>query len=182
MADEIKFHGTTILSVRDSKSVVVAGDGQVSLGNTIMKHGAHKVRRIYKDSVLVGFAGGGADALALAERFEAKLEQFSGNLKKAVVELAKDWRMDKMLRQLEAFMIVSGTEGSFLLSGSGEVIEPDDGIIAIGSGGFYALAAARALSANTKLGAREIAEKSLTIAADICVFTNHEITIEEIKL
>jgi len=182
MPDEIKFHGTTILSVRDSKSVVVAGDGQVSLGNTIMKHGARKVRRIYKDSVLVGFAGGGADALALAERFEGKLEQFSGNLKKAVVELAKDWRMDKMLRQLEAFMIVSGVEGSFLLSGSGEVIEPDDGIIAIGSGGFYALAAARALSANTKLGAREIAEKALTIAADICVFTNHEMTIEEIKL
>ena len=167
MAEE-KFHGTTILSVRGAKSVVVAGDGQVTLGNTIMKSGSckvryltskkevvgGKVRRVYKDSVIVGFAGAGADAMALAERFEGKLEQYSGNLTKAVVELAKDWRTDKMLRRLEALMIVSGADGSFLLSGSGDVIEPDDGIIAIGSGGPYALAAARALTSNTDLGPR----------------------------
>ncbi len=181
MAEE-KFHGTTILSVRGAKSVVVAGDGQVTLGNTIMKSGSCKVRRVYKDSVIVGFAGAGADAMALAERFEGKLEQYSGNLTKAVVELAKDWRTDKMLRRLEALMVVSGADGSFLLSGSGDVIEPDDGIIAIGSGGPYALAAARALTSNTDLGPREIAQKAMEIAADICVYTNRDIVIEEIEL
>jgi len=182
MTSDTKIRGTTILSIRGSKSVVVAGDGQVSMGNTIMKSGASKVRRLYKDSVLVGFAGAGADAMALAERFEGKLEQYSGNLKKAVVELAKDWRTDKMLRRLEALMIVAGAGGSFLLSGSGDVIEPDDGILTIGSGGPYALAAARALASNTDLGPREIAQKAMEIAADICVFTNREIVMEEIEL
>lgn len=170
------------MTVRDSKSVVVAGDGQVSMGNTIMKSGARKVRRIYKDKIIVGFAGAGADAIALADRFEEKLEQHSGNMKKSVVELAKDWRTDKMMRRLEALMVVSSEDGTYLLSGSGDVIEPDDGVIAIGSGGLYALAAARALAANTDMGAREIAEKAMAIAADICVFTNREITVEEIKL
>jgi len=177
-----KIRGTTVISIRDSEKVVVAGDGQVSMNNTIMKAGARKVRRIFHDAVLVGFAGGGADSMALADRFEGKLEQFSGNLKKAVVELAKDWRMDRAMRRLEALMIAAGKDGSFLLSGAGDVIEPDDGILAIGSGGPYALAAARALAANTDLGAAEIARKSLEIAADICVFTNREITIEEIGL
>ena len=181
MAD-IKFRGTTILAVRDARSIVVAGDGQVSMGNTIMKSGAHKVRKIFKDKIIVGFAGSGADAIALADRFEGKLNEFGGNLKKSVVELAKDWRTDRIMRRLEALMIVSGEEASFLISGSGEVIEPDDGILAIGSGGLYALSAARALTENTKLNAREIAEKSMKIAADICVFTNHELTIEEIIL
>ncbi len=177
-----KIHGTTIISVRDSEKVVIAGDGQVSMNNTIMKSGARKVRRIFNESILVGFAGGGADSMALADRFEGKLEQFSGNLKKAVVELAKDWRMDRAMRRLEALMVAAGTDGSFLLSGAGDVIEPDDGILAIGSGGPYALAAARALVADTDLGAEEIARKSLEIAGQICVFTNREITIEEINL
>lgn len=181
MKNENIIRGTTILAVRDSKSVVVAGDGQVSMGNTIMKSGARKVRRLFKDKVIVGFAGAGADAISLADRFEGKLEQHSGNLKKAVVELAKDWRTDRAMRRLEALMIAASDEATYLLSGSGDVIEPDDGVIAIGSGGLYALAAARAMIANTNLSAREIAEKSMQIAASICVFTNSELTIEEIE-
>lgn len=173
--------GTTIICVRHNGKVVVAGDGQVTIGNTIMKHGASKVRKIFKDQIIVGFAGGGADALALSERFEGKLEEHGGNLRKAVVELAKDWRTDRALRRLEALMVAVGKEGSYLLSGSGDVIEPDDGILAIGAGGAYALAAARALAANTEMDARGIAEKAMAIAAEICIFTNNRLVIEELE-
>ena len=158
----------------------MASDGQVTIGNAVMKHGARKVRKIYKDKVLIGFAGGGADALALSERFEGKLDQYGGNLRKAVVELSKDWRTDRMLRRLEALMIVADNESGYLLSGSGDVIEPDDGILAIGSGGAYALAAARALLKNTDLDARAIAEKAMEIAANICIYTNDKIIVEEL--
>jgi len=171
-------HGTTILSVRRDKQVVIAGDGQVSLNATVMKSNARKVRRLFKDKVLAGFAGGTADAFTLFERFEGKLEKHQGNLTRAAVELAKDWRTDRMLRRLEALLAVADHEASLIISGNGDVIEPEAGIMAIGSGGPYAQAAARALLDNTDLGAREIAEKSLNIAADICIYTNGSLTIE----
>jgi ATP-dependent HslUV protease, peptidase subunit HslV len=176
------FHGTTILAILDSLGVAMAGDGQVTLGQAIaMKHGARKVRRLYKDRVLVGFAGSTADAFTLTERFEAKLEEFGGNLVRASVELAKAWRMDKYLRRLEAMLIVADAEHLLVLSGNGDVIEPDDGVVAIGSGGPYALAAARALARNTKLTGTEIVGKAMTIAAEICVFTNDNIIVETIE-
>lgn len=175
-----KIRATTVVCVRRNDKVVMAGDGQVTIGAAVMKHGAKKVRKIYKEKVLIGFAGAGADALALSERFEGKLEQFGGNLRKAVVELSKDWRTDRMLRRLEALMIVADHEASYLLSGSGDVIEPDDGILAIGAGGAYALAAARALTASTDLSARQIAEKAMGIAAEICIYTNDKIVVEEL--
>lgn len=177
-----QFHGTTILSVRRNNKVVIGGDGQVTVGNAIvMKSNARKVRRLYQDKVIAGFAGSTADAFTLFERFEAKLEKHQGNLMRAAVELAKDWRMDRMLRRLEALLAVADQRSSLIISGNGDVIEPEHGLIAIGSGGPYAQAAARALLENTKLDARTIVEKGLGIAADICVFTNHNHTIEEIK-
>ena len=175
-----QFRGTTILSVRRNGKVVVGGDGQVSMGNTIMKGNARKVRRLYNNKVIAGFAGGTADAFTLFERFEGKLEKHSGNLVRAAVEMAKDWRTDKMLRRLEALLVVADAEASLILSGNGDVIEPEDSLMAIGSGGPYAQAAALALSGNTKLSAKKIVESSLNIAADICVYTNHNLTIEEL--
>lgn len=175
------FKGTTIVAVKRGDQTAIAGDGQVTMNeSTVMKATAIKVRRLYKDQVVVGFAGGVADAFTLCERFEAKLEQFGGSLERAAVELARDWRSDKGLRSLEALMIVADSHELLLLSGNGEVITPDDGIAAIGSGGSYALAAARALCQNTELPAREIAEKSIRIASEICVFTNGNITVEEV--
>lgn len=174
------FHGTTILTVRRAGKVVVGGDGQVTLGNTIMKGNATKVRKIYADKVIVGFAGATADAFTLLDRFEAMLERHSGQLKRAAVELAKDWRTDRVLRKLEAMLIVADKEASLLVSGTGDVIEAFDDLIAIGSGGPYAQSAARALFNNTDLSARDIVEKSLEIAGDICIYTNHSRTIEEI--
>jgi len=173
-------HGTTILSVRRGNSVVIGGDGQVSLGNTVMKGNARKVRRLYHEQVIAGFAGGTADAFTLFERFEGKLEQHRGNLARAAVELAKDWRTDRMLRRLEALLLVADKETSLIISGNGDVIDPENSLMAIGSGGPYAQAAARALLDNTELSAREIVEKSLLIAAGICVFTNTNLTIEEL--
>ncbi|MGE3920485.1 MAG: ATP-dependent protease subunit HslV [Gammaproteobacteria bacterium] len=175
-----QFHGTTILSVRRGKHVVIGGDGQVSLGNTIMKGNARKVRRLYNDKVLAGFAGSTADAFTLFERFEGKLEKHQGNLQRAAVELAKDWRTDRMLRRLEALLAVADTKHSLIISGNGDVIEPENALMAIGSGGPFAQAASRALLENTKLSAREIVTIGLNIAADICVFTNHNLTIEEL--
>jgi ATP-dependent HslUV protease, peptidase subunit HslV len=176
----LAFHGTTILSVRRNGVVVVGGDGQVSLGNTIMKGNARKVRPLYDGKVLAGFAGGTADAFTLFERFEAKLQQY-GNLTRAAIELAKDWRTDRSLRRLEALLLVADSKNSFIISGNGDVIEPEDDIMAIGSGGSYALSAARALLQHSDLDARSIVEKSLNIAADICVFTNRNLTIEELR-
>tara|TARA_Y100001970_G_scaffold293547_1_gene441124 strand:+ start:77 stop:625 length:549 start_codon:yes stop_codon:yes gene_type:complete len=174
---------TTIIGIRKGNSVVVAGDGQASLGNTVMKANVKKVRRLGTDnSVIAGFAGSTADAFALFERLEAKLDQYKNQLKRACVELAKDWRTDRYLRRLEAMMIVADKEVSLLLSGTGDVIETDDGILAIGSGGPYALSAAKALIKNTKLDAKEVAKESLGIAADVCIYTNHNIILEEIKL
>ena len=175
------FHGTTILSVRRGNKVVIGGDGQVSLGDTVMKGNARKVRRLYHDNVLAGFAGATADAFTLFEYFEGKLEKHSGQLARAAVELAKDWRTDRTLRRLEALLAVADKENSLIISGIGDVIEPEQGIIAIGSGGNYALSAARALLNNTELDAREITEKSLNIAGDICIYTNHNLTIEELE-
>lgn len=175
-----QFRGTTILSVRRGGKVVVGGDGQVSMGNTIMKGNARKVRRLYNNRVIAGFAGGTADAFTLFERFEAKLEKHQGNLVRAAVEMAKDWRTDKMLRRLEALLVVADSKASLILSGNGDVIEPEDSLMAIGSGGPFAQAAATALLKNTQLSAREIVESGLNIAADICVYTNHNITIEEL--
>ena len=175
-----ELHGTTILSVRRNGVVAVGGDGQVSLGNTVMKSNARKVRRLYDDKVLAGFAGGTADAFTLFERFEAKLQQY-GNLTRAAIELAKDWRTDRSLRRLEALLCVADAKNSFVVSGNGDVIEPEDDIMAIGSGGPYAQAAARALAQNTELDARTIVEKALGIAADICIYTNRNLTIEELK-
>jgi len=175
-----QIRGTTILAVRRGDSVVLGGDGQVSLGNTVMKHTAQKVRRMHHNQVLGGFAGATADAFSLFARFEEKLEKYSGNLKRSAVELAKDWRTDKMLRRLEAMLIVVDKEHSFIISGTGDVIEPDDGILAIGSGGMYALASAKALLQHSSLSAREIVERSLGIAADICIYTNSNLTIEEL--
>ena len=174
------FHGTTILSVRRNNKVAIAGDGQITMGNTVMKRNAKKVRRMYNDKMLAGFAGTTADALTLFEKFEAKLEQYRGNITRAAVELAKDWRTDKVLRRLEALLAVVDAEHSFIISGNGDVIEPEDGIIAIGSGGPYALAATRALSNHTSLSAKEIVQEAMKIAAEICIYTNSEIAVEEL--
>jgi ATP-dependent HslUV protease subunit HslV len=176
----IKVRSTTILCVRRDGKVAMVGDGQVSFNNTVLKSKARKVRRMKNDKVVAGFAGSTADALTLFEKFEAKLEEFSGNLTRAAVELAKDWRTDRMLRRLEALMIVADKDKTFTLTGTGDVLEPDDGLTAIGSGGAYALAAARALLKNTKLSASEIAMESMRIAADICVFTNDQFVVEEL--
>ena len=173
-----QYRGTTILSVRRGNTVVIGGDGQVSLGNVVMKGNARKVRRLYHDKVIAGFAGGTADAFTLFERFEGKLEKHGGNLTRAAVELAKDWRTDRMLRRLEALLAVADNKASLIISGNGDVIEPEDSLMAIGSGGSFAQAAARALLDNTELGAREIVEKGLGIAGDICIYTNHNLTIE----
>ncbi len=176
------FHGTTIVSVRRGNKVVIGGDGQVSLGNTIMKGNARKVRRLYHDKVLAGFAGGTADAFTLFERFEGKLEKHQGNLTRSAVELAKDWRTDRILRRLEALLAVADATSSLIISGNGDVIEPEHSLIAMGSGGPFAQAAATALLENTDLDARTIVEKSLQIAANICVFTNAQLTIEELAI
>lgn len=174
-----QFHGTTILSIRRHGVVALGGDGQVSMGNTCVKGNARKVRRLYDDQVIAGFAGGTADAFTLFERFEGKLQKHGGQLVRAAVEMAKDWRTDRYLRRLEALLLVADREASLMISGTGDVMEPEPhGILAIGSGGSYALAAARALEGNTELDARDIVEKALHIAADICVFTNHNLTIE----
>ena len=180
MSEITPIHGTTILAVRRDGKTAIAGDGQVTVGATVMKHNAKKVRKMFNDKVLAGFAGATADAFTLFEKFEAKLEQYHGNLTRAAVELAKDWRTDRVLRRLEALMIVADSERSFILSGNGDVIEPEQGILAIGSGGPYALAAAQALMKHTPLDAHSIVEESLKIAGDICIYTNKEITIEEL--
>jgi ATP-dependent HslUV protease, peptidase subunit HslV len=171
-------HATTVLCVRRDGQVAIAGDGQVTVGNTVMKHGAAKVRRLYHGKVISGFAGSAADAFALFSRFEAKLEEYNGNLDRSVVELAKDWRMDKYLRQLQAMLVVANAEKAYLLSGTGDLIQPDDGLLAIGSGGPFALAAARALMKHTTLGAAQIAEEALRTASSICIYTNDNITVE----
>ncbi|HEV2279475.1 MAG TPA: ATP-dependent protease subunit HslV [Acidobacteriaceae bacterium] len=175
-----RIRSTTVVCVRRDSSVVMAADGQVTMGEAVFKHTARKIRRLYQDKILAGFAGSTADAFSLFSRFESKLEQYAGNIGRAAVELAKDWRTDKMLRSLEALLVVADVSQTFLISGSGDVIEPDGGIAAIGSGGSYAQAAARALIENTQLSAREIAEKSLRIAGQICIYTNDQITIEEL--
>jgi ATP-dependent HslUV protease subunit HslV len=175
-----RIRSTTVICVRRDGRVVMASDGQVTMGESVFKHKARKIRRLYQDKVLAGFAGSTADAFSLFSRFEAKLEQYAGNLGRAAVELAKDWRTDKMLRSLEALLVVADLNQTFLLSGAGDVIEPDEGVAAIGSGGSYAMAAAKALNENTSLSARDIAEKSLRIAGQICIFTNDQITIEEL--
>ncbi len=181
LAEGRRIRSTTVICVRRGDRVVMAADGQVSLGATIMKGSAKKIRRLYNEKVLAGFAGSTADAFSLFSRFEAKLEQYAGNLGRSAVELAKDWRTDKMLRQLEALLIVADAQTTLMLSGTGDVIDPDEGIMTIGSGGSYALAAARALMANTEMSAREIAEKSMRIAGDICIYTNDRVTIEELE-
>jgi ATP-dependent HslUV protease subunit HslV len=178
MAEGIAFHATTVACVRHRGQVALAGDGQVSIGQTIVKAGARKVRKMYHDRVLAGFAGAAADAFTLFSKFEAKLEEHRGNLPRAAVELAKDWRMDRVLRRLEALLAIADTQSSFIVSGTGDVIEPDDGLIGIGSGGPFALAAARALCAHSSLDAAKIAEESLRIAAGICIYTNEHITVE----
>jgi ATP-dependent HslUV protease subunit HslV len=175
-----QMHSTTIICVRRNDKVALAGDGQVTLGDTVIKHGAKKIRRLYNNKILSGFAGSSADSFALFSRFEAKLEQFHGNLSRAAVELAKDWRTDRALRHLEAVMVVADDKNSFLIAGNGDLIEPDDGLIAIGSGGPYALAAARALLKYTNLGAKEIAEEAMRIAARICIYTNDSVSVEEL--
>jgi ATP-dependent HslUV protease subunit HslV len=175
-----RFRGTTILSVRRGGKVVIGGDGQVSMGNTVLKGNARKVRRLYKERVLAGFAGATADAFTLFERFEAKLEKHQGHLTRAAVELAKDWRTDRMLRRLEALLCVADRSTSLMITGTGDVVEPEHNLMAIGSGGHYAQAAARALLEHTELSARQIVEQSLAIAADICVYTNHNLVIEEL--
>ena len=177
-----KMHGTTILSVRRGNRVVIGGDGQVTLGDTRMKGNARKVRRLHEDNVIAGFAGGTADAFTLFERFEGKLQKHQGNLTRAAVELSKDWRTDRALRRLEALLAVADHSASLIITGNGDVVEPERGIIAIGSGGNFAQASARALLENTELSAREITEKSLAIAGDICVFTNHHVTLEELNI
>ena len=177
-----KVRATTILTVRHGGKVVMAGDGQVSVGQTIMKRGARKVRRLHNDAILAGFAGSTADALTLFDKFEGKLQEFNGNLRRAAVEMAKDWRTDRVLRRLEAMLVIADRESSLLVSGMGDVIEPDDGLLAIGSGGNFALAAARALIRHVPgLSAREIAEGAMKIAAEICVYTNDQFTIEELR-
>ncbi len=174
------FHGTTIVSVRKNGQVVIGGDGQVTLGNTVMKANARKVRRLGKGDILAGFAGATADAFTLFELFEAKLEKYGGNLTRAAVELAKDWRTDRRLGRLEALLAVADKDASLIISGNGDVLEPENGLIAIGSGGPYAQAAAKALLEYSDLSAREIVEKAVTIAGDICIYTNHNITIEQL--
>lgn len=176
-----QYHGTTILSVRRDGKVVIGGDGQVTVGGTVMKSNARKVRRLYKDKIIAGFAGGTADAFTLFERFEKKLDSYQGNLVRAAVELAKDWRTDKFLRRLEALLAVADKDSSLIITGNGDVIEPEGGIMAIGSGGMFAQSAALALVESTTLSAREIVEKSLKIAGDICIHTNHHVTIEELE-
>jgi ATP-dependent HslUV protease subunit HslV len=175
------FHGTTILSVRRGSSVALGGDGQVTLGNVVVKGGAKKVRRLYQDRILAGFAGGTADAFTLFERFEGKLDKHQGNLMRSAVELAKDWRTDRILRRLEAMLAVADREHSLIITGTGDVLEPEHGIVAIGSGGPYAQAAAKALLENSSLPARDIVEKSLAIAADLCIYTNHQRSIEVLE-
>jgi len=174
------FHATTILCVRKNGKVAIGGDGQVTLGNTVLKQNAKKIRRMYNDNVIAGFAGATADAFTLFEKFEGKLEAYRGNLTRAAVELAKDWRTDKMLRRLEALLVIADREHTFIISGTGDVIEPEDGIAAIGSGGAFAQAAARALYDNTELNAEEIIKKAMKIASGICIYTNDNITIEEL--
>lgn len=176
-----QFHGTTIVFVRRGDQVTLGGDGQVTLGNIVMKGGARKVRRIYNNQVLVGFAGGTADAFSLLDRFEAKLEKHQGNLTRAAVELANDWRTDRMLRRLEAMLIAADAQTTLVITGNGDVLDPEEGICAIGSGGSYAQAAARALYENTELSPREIVEKALEIAGDMCIYTNHNRVIETIE-
>src|SRR5205807_2304166 len=174
-------HGTTILAIRHGGKVVVVGDGQVSLGQTVMKHSARKVRKLHHDRVIAGFAGATADAFTLFEKFEAKIEEYRGNLKRAAVELAKDWRTDRVLRRLEALLAVADLDSSFVISGTGDVVEPEDGVLAIGSGGPYALAAARALLNNSTLDARAIVEESMRIAGGIDIYTNQQLVFEELK-
>src|SRR6187401_1047516 len=174
------FHATTVLAVRHNGQTVMASDGQVTFGDTIVKQRARKIRRLYNDRILAGFAGSAADSFALFARFEAKLEQYRGNLERASVELARDWRTDRLLRRLEAMMIVADQKSTFLLSGTGDLIEPDDGIVAVGSGGPFALAAARALARHSTLDARHIAEEAMKIAGDICIYTNGSLTVEEL--
>jgi ATP-dependent HslUV protease, peptidase subunit HslV len=176
-----QFHGTTILSVRRDRTVALGGDGQVTLGNVVVKGGAKKVRRLYQDRILAGFAGGTADAFTLFERFEAKLDKHQGNLMRSAVELAKDWRTDRILRRLEAMLAVADREHSLIITGTGDVLEPEQGILAIGSGGPFAQSAARALLDNTDLAPRDIVEKALAIAADLCIYTNHQRTIETLE-
>jgi ATP-dependent HslUV protease subunit HslV len=176
-----QFHGTTILSVRRGASVALGGDGQVTLGNVVIKAGARKVRRLYNDRILAGFAGGTADAFTLFERFEAKLDKHQGNVMRSAVELAKDWRTDRILRRLEAMLAVADREHSLIITGMGDVLEPEEGIVAIGSGGPYAQSAARALLENTALGARDIVDKALAIAADLCIYTNQRRIIEVLE-
>ena len=173
-------HSTTILAVRHQDRTCLAGDGQVTFGNTVLKQGARKIRRLYNESILAGIAGSAADSFALFSRFESKLEQYRGNLERSAVELARDWRTDRLLRRLEAMMIVADRKSTFLLSGTGDLIEPDDGIVAVGSGGPFAMAAARALARHSQLTAREIAQEAMAIAADICIYTNPNLTIEEL--
>ena len=177
-----QYHGTTILSVRRDNKVVIGGDGQVSLGNTVMKGNARKVRRLFHGNILAGFAGGTADAFSLFERFEAQLEKYQGHLTRAAVELAKDWRSDRVLRKLEAILSVADKNTSLIITGNGDVIEPEDNLIAIGSGGPFAQSAAKALIDNTDLSAEEIVKRSLNIAADICIYTNHNQTIESLEI
>jgi len=178
--NENTFYATTICGIRHKNKVALAGDGQVTLGNTVMKHSARKIRRLYNDKIIAGFAGAAADAFTLFERFEEKLERFSGNLPKSAVELAKDWRSDRYLRRLEALLIVMDNKNTFIISGTGDIIEPDDGIAAIGSGGPYALAAARAMVKYSELSAGQIAKEALQVAADICIYTNNNIAVEEL--
>jgi ATP-dependent HslUV protease subunit HslV len=178
---ETMFHATTILCVRRNGAVAIGGDGQVTMGNTVLKHNARKIRKMYDDRVIAGFAGATADAFTLFEKFEEKLAAYRGNITRAAVELAKDWRTDKILRRLEALLIVADKEHSFVISGNGDVIEPEEGIAAIGSGGPFAQAAARALFENTDLGAREIIEKAMKIASGICIYTNENISVEELS-
>src|ERR1700676_2341200 len=173
-------HGTTVLCVRKENKVVLVADGQVTMGDHIMKHSARKSRRLYNDKVIAGFAGSTADAITLFERFESKLQEHSGNLQKSAVELAKEWRKDRALRHLEALLIVADNKATFILSGNGDVIEPDDGIVSIGSGGSYALAAARALTKHSKLNAKDLAMEAMRIASEICIYTNANFTVEEI--
>jgi ATP-dependent HslUV protease subunit HslV len=175
------FRGTTILCIRRDGKVAIGGDGQITMGNTVLKHNARKIRRMYGEKVLTGFSGATADALTLFEKFEGKLESYRGNITRAAVELAKDWRTDKILRRLEALLLIADIEHTFIISGTGDVIEPEEGVAAIGSGGPYAQAAARALYENTSLSAREIVDKSMKITADICIYTNENITIEELN-
>ena len=175
-----QIHGTTVLCVRRDNKVVVTADGQVTMGQHVMKHTARKTRRLFNDKVLAGFAGSTADALSLFERFEGKLQEHHGNLAKAAVELAKEWRKDRALRHLEALLVVADSKSTFVVSGDGDVIEPDDGICAIGSGGPFALSAARALAKHTKLGAKEIAQEAMRIASEVCIYTNSNFTIEEL--